>query len=59
MNAFGSEIGYTTLGHEPRALNGKNDSRSRMRRMTVGCEPKALNAKNDSGLKAEMNDFGS
>ena len=36
------------MGRELRALNGKNNSWSFMRRMTLGRELRALNRKNDS-----------
>ena len=39
-----------TLGHEFRALNAMNVSKSWMRRTTLGGEFMALNAKNDSRL---------
>ena len=39
----------TNLGRELRALNGKNDFRSWIRRMTLGRELKTLNGKNDFG----------
>ena len=38
-----------TLGHEFRALNAMNVSRSWIRRTTLGGELMALNAKNDYG----------
>ena len=38
-----------TLGREFKALNGKNDSGSGIRRTTLGRELRALNEKNDSG----------
>ena len=44
MNDTGSKIGQKTLGHELRALIGKNDSRSRWK-MTLGRELYALNRK--------------
>ena len=37
-----------TPGRELKALNGKNDSRSQIRKMTLGRELRALNGKNDS-----------
>lgn len=39
----------TTMGHELRALNAKNDFGSRMKRTTLGRELRDLNAKNDYG----------
>ena len=38
-----------TLGRELKALNGKNDSGSQIRKTTLGRELRALNGKNDFG----------
>ena len=43
----------TTLSHELKALNAKNDSGLWIRRMTQGRELKALNAKLTNGSKCQ------